>query len=52
MGELRLKVIRLKEGWAARRLLMAPRSNGALSPAGTLLIRHLVDSGASWRVAA
>jgi hypothetical protein len=25
----------------ARRLLMAPRSNGELSPAATLLIRHL-----------
>jgi DNA-binding transcriptional LysR family regulator len=51
VGELRLRVIQLKDAWAARQLLMAPRSNGALSPAATLLIRHLIASGASWQVA-
>ena len=33
VGALRLKAIRLKDVWAARRLVMAPRANGALSPA-------------------
>src|SRR4029450_9480707 len=41
VGALRLKAIQLKDSWAVRRLMMAPRSNGALSPAATLLIQHL-----------
>ena len=50
VGMLRLKAIALKDAWAARRLLMAPRSNGTLSPAATLLIEHLHASGAAVRV--
>ena len=49
VGALRLKAIQLKDDWAARRLLMAPRSNGALSPAASLLMGHLSASGASWQ---
>jgi len=41
VGSLKLKVIQLKDIWAARRLLLAPRPNGVLSPAAILLIRHL-----------
>jgi DNA-binding transcriptional LysR family regulator len=41
VGALRLKAIQLKDDWATRRLLIAPRSNGELSPAATLLMQHL-----------
>jgi len=44
VAALGLKAIRLNDTWATRRLLMAPRSNGELSPAATLLIRHLTVS--------
>ena len=38
---LKLKVVRLADGWARRRLLLASRSNAELAPAARLLLRHL-----------
>ena len=45
---LGLRAVQLKDVWATRRLLMAPRANGELSPAATLLVRHLTDSSADY----
>jgi len=42
---LDLRVVRLKDPWAVRRLLMATKTGEALSPAADLLLRHLADSG-------
>jgi DNA-binding transcriptional LysR family regulator len=42
---LDLRVVRLKDPWAVRRLLMATKTGEALSPAAGLLLRHLADSG-------
>jgi DNA-binding transcriptional LysR family regulator len=47
MAVLGLRAIQLRDIWAARRLLMAPRSNGELSTAAALLIRHLTASSTS-----
>jgi len=38
---LGLKAIQLKDAWATRRLLLARRSGGELSPAAALLMAHL-----------
>jgi len=43
VAELRLKVVRLNDPWAKRRLLLASTSNTKLSPAADLLLRHLQD---------
>ena len=38
---LDLRVVRLKDAWAVRRLMMATKTGEALSPAADLLVRHL-----------
>jgi DNA-binding transcriptional LysR family regulator len=42
---LGLKVVRLKDAWATRRLLMATKSGETPSAAATLLLRHLTAPG-------
>ena len=39
---LGLRVIQLNDDWAARQLMIAPRSNGVLSRAAALLVAHLM----------
>jgi DNA-binding transcriptional LysR family regulator len=41
---LGLKVLRLSDAWAERRLLMAAQAGGQLSPAAGLLLQHLAAS--------
>jgi len=41
VANLNLKVVRLADAWAKRRLLLASRSNTELAPAAALLLRHL-----------
>jgi DNA-binding transcriptional LysR family regulator len=41
VADLSLKVVRLNDPWAKRRLLLASTSNTELSPAAELLLRHL-----------
>ena len=40
-----LKVIRLEDAWAKRKLLLATKAQGYQSPASTLLIEHLTEQG-------
>jgi DNA-binding transcriptional LysR family regulator len=40
-----LKVIRLEDGWAKRKLLLAIKSDGYQSPACALLSQHLIEHG-------
>jgi DNA-binding transcriptional LysR family regulator len=42
VAALDLKVVRLKDAWATRRLLMATKTGAALSPAARLLVQHLL----------
>lgn len=41
VGALGLAVVRLQNDWAVRRLLMATRAGGDLSPAASQLVSHL-----------
>ncbi|VTU34141.1 LysR family transcriptional regulator [Variovorax sp. PBL-E5] len=43
---LGLRVVRLRDAWATRRLLMATKTGEALSPAAALLVQHLRPIGA------
>ncbi|VTU26359.1 Cyn operon transcriptional activator [Variovorax sp. SRS16] len=43
---LGLKVVRLRDAWATRRLLMATKTGEAPSPAAALLVQHLRPIGA------
>jgi hypothetical protein len=40
-----LKVIRLEDAWAKRKLLLAIKSDGYQSPACALLSQHLIEHG-------
>jgi DNA-binding transcriptional LysR family regulator len=44
IAELKLKVVRLNDHWARRRLLLAARPVAELTPAAELLLRHLSAS--------
>jgi DNA-binding transcriptional LysR family regulator len=44
VSALDLKVVRLKDPWAVRRLLMATKTGETLSPAAQLLVRQLLAS--------
>lgn len=44
---LDLKVARLEDGWAKRKLLLATKEHGRQSPACTLLIEHLLQKNAT-----
>ncbi len=44
VAALDLKVVRLKDAWATRRLLMATKTGSALSPAAQLLVQHLLET--------
>jgi DNA-binding transcriptional LysR family regulator len=44
VNALDLKVVRLKDAWAVRRLLMATKTGETLSPAAQLLVAQLLAS--------
>jgi DNA-binding transcriptional LysR family regulator len=44
VAALDLKVVRLRDAWATRRLLMATKTGATLSPATQLLVKQLFAS--------
>ncbi|RZL91295.1 MAG: LysR family transcriptional regulator [Variovorax sp.] len=47
VSALDLRVVRLKDAWAVRRLLMATKTGEVLSPAARLLVQQLTTSGSA-----